>query len=63
MPWIKCIPPTEVEEDVKGLISDANVLVLPEADIGAKVVNGPPVEVRVRWRGELQDKEKRTELN
>ena len=32
MPWIKCVPPTEVEAVVKGLIPDADVWVVPDAD-------------------------------
>ena len=37
MPWIKCVPPIEVEEVVKGLIPDANVWVVP--DDAAEVEN------------------------
>ena len=44
MPWIKCVPPTEVEEVVKGLIPDADVWVVPDADVDAKVENEPPEE-------------------
>lgn len=29
MPWIKCVPPTEVEGVVKELVSYANVWVIP----------------------------------
>ena len=54
MPWIKCVPPTEVEEVVKGLIPDANILVVPDvADVDAKVEDGPPkesaLENALRW--------------
>jgi len=46
MPWIKCVPPIEVEEVVKGLIPDANVWVVPDiADVDAKVENGPRKEI------------------
>ena len=41
MPWIKCVPPSEVEEVV---ISYINVWVVPEADIGTKVVDGSPLK-------------------
>ena len=55
MPWIKCVPPTEVEKVVKGLTPDANVWVVPDiAD--DKVENGPPreqsesaLEKALRW--------------
>ena len=58
MPWIKCVPPTEVEEVVKGLIPDANVWVIPDAaDVDVKVENGLPeggksenaLEKALRW--------------
>ena len=56
MPWIKCVPPTEVEAVVKGLIHDANVWIVPDtADDDAKVENGPEEESKsamekaLRW--------------
>jgi hypothetical protein len=42
MPWIKCVPPVEVEGLVKGLIPDANVWIVPDdADVvvDAKIEN------------------------
>ena len=58
MPWIKCVPPTELEEVVKGLIPDANIWVIPDAaDVDAKVENELPevgesesaLEKGLRW--------------
>ena len=59
MPWIKCVPSTEVEEVVKGLVPDANVWVVPDAadvvDGDAQVENGPEgknesaMEKALRW--------------
>jgi folylpolyglutamate synthase/dihydrofolate synthase len=58
MPWIKCVPPTEVEKVVKGLIPDANVWVVPDAaDVDTKAENGPSegeksesaLEKALRW--------------
>ena len=56
MPWIKCTPPTEVEEVVKGLIPDADVLVVPDdaaADVDAKKTEGKKsqsaLEKALRW--------------
>ena len=38
MPWVKCVPPTEVEEVVRGLIPGANIWVVPDAaDVDDKV--------------------------
>ena len=67
MPWIKCVPPTEVEGVVKGLIPDANVWVVPDvADVvEAKVENGTEgknesaMEKALRWAaGKRKENEK-----
>jgi dihydrofolate synthase len=54
MPWIKCTPPTEVKEVVKGLIPDADVWVVPDAaDVDAKTPEGKKsesaLEKALRW--------------
>ena len=51
MPWIKCVPPTEVEAVVKGLIHDANVWIVPDtADDTQRLKMDRRKKVRVRWR-------------
>jgi len=51
MPWIKCAPPTDVEEVVKGLIPDADIWVVPDVD--AKTPEGEKsesaLEKALRW--------------
>jgi len=32
MPWIKCVPPTEVEAEVARLVLDGNIWVAPDVD-------------------------------
>ena len=47
MPWIKCVPPIEVEEVVKGLIPSANAWVVPDAtDVDTKVENVSRKEIK-----------------
>jgi dihydrofolate synthase len=66
MPWIKCVPPTDVEAVVKGLMDDAEVWVVPDADVDNKVENGPEeksesaLEKALMWAA---GKMRRTELN
>ena len=71
MPYFRSVCPTEIEEVVKGLIPDADVWVIFDADdvdSDTKVEYGPEEKGRVRWRkcwGGLQKKTRkgRTELN
>ena len=66
MSWIKCVTPTEVEEVVKGLIPDANVWVVLDADVDAKVENGREEKsesASLRWAAGKKIKKTRTELN
>ena len=53
------LPPTEIDEVAKVLIADTNTWVVPDADVVAKVENGPEEKVTARWRksGRLQEKE------
>jgi len=51
MPWIKCVPPTEVEAVVAGLIPDGNIWVAPDVD--AKVEeNESALGKALRWAEE-----------
>ena len=57
-PWIKCIPPIELEGIVMGLIPETNIWVVPDADADAK---NRRRKKWVRWRkrsswGGLQEK-------
>ena len=49
MPWIKCVPPTDVEEVVKKLIPDADVWVVPDG-VGPEEKNTEVgLEKALRW--------------
>ena len=66
MPWIKYVPPTEVETVVKQLIPDADVWIVPDTDL--KVENEPEergesaLEKALRWAaGKRKETDERVE--
>ena len=60
MPWIKCVPPTEVQAVLMGLIPEAKIWIAPDVD--TKVENGlaeSALEKALRWAaGKRKENEK-----
>jgi len=58
MPWIKCVPPTEVEAVVAGLIPDDNIWVAPGVDARVEEIESA-LEKALRWAaGKRKENEK-----
>jgi len=60
MPWIKCVPPTDVEEVVKKLMPDADVWVVPDhVEDGPEEKTEVAMEKALRWAaGKKRENEK-----